>query len=60
MRKELTNHSRVDKGSPVIAFFKQSEHEGHGGRAQKNENQLVLELFQNQLPHGSRGVLGQG
>lgn len=45
-----TYHSRVNKRGPIVAIFKQGQDERHGGRAQQDQNQLVLELFENEFP----------
>lgn len=53
-------HSRVHKDSPIVALFEEGQDERHSGGTQENENQLVLELLQNQFPHGSRRIFRQG
>lgn len=40
----------VNKRGPIVPIFKQGQDERHGGRTQQDQNQLVLELFENELP----------
>ena len=45
-----TYHNRVDKRGPIIAFLEKGQNKGHNGGTQQDQDQLVFELFQDQLP----------
>ena len=55
-----TYHNRVDKRGPIIAFLKQGQNKGHNGGTQQDQDQLVFELFQDQLPERRGGFFGEG
>jgi hypothetical protein len=43
----------VHESGPSISAFEQGEDEGYGGGSEKNQDELILELLQNQLPQRS-------
>lgn len=53
-----TYNGGVDKGSPAALILKEGKDEGHDSRAEKDDDELVLELLKNQLPDGGRRFLG--
>lgn len=55
-----THHSRVDESGPATLFFKQGKNERHGGAPQQDQDQLVLELLEDELPERRGGVIGNG
>jgi hypothetical protein len=54
------DNSRVDESGPSLLFLKKSEYERDSGAAQKNDNELIFELFEDKLPHRSRRLFGDG
>lgn len=58
--KDCQDDSGVDEGTPATLLLEKREYERDGGRAQEDENQLVLELFQDKLPDRCRRFLGDG
>jgi hypothetical protein len=54
-----TYHCRVDEGGPALLVFEQGKHEGHGGRAEQDDDELVLELLEDELPDGRGRVFWQ-
>jgi hypothetical protein len=46
----LTYHGRVYKCAPTALVLEEGQAEGHGGRAEQDEDKLVLELLKNKLP----------
>lgn len=45
-----TYYDGVDKDGPVVAILEQGEDERYGGRGKQDDDQLVLELFQDEFP----------
>jgi hypothetical protein len=54
-----THNCGIDKGGPALALLKQGKDERHGCGTEQDNDQLVLELLENQLPDGCRGLLWQ-
>lgn len=52
-----TYDGRVDECAPTTLVFEQGEDEGDGGGSKQDEDELVLELLQNQLPQRSGRLL---
>lgn len=50
----------VDEGGPSLLFFEKGEDEGDGGAGQEDDNELVLELLEDELPEGSGRLFGNG
>ena len=55
----ITYDCGIDKGAPAALFLEQSEDEGYGSGAEKDDNELVLELLKDELPEWGRRVLRQ-
>ena len=49
----------VYKGSPSLAVLEQGKHEGDGSGAKQDDDELVLELLEDELPDGRRRILWQ-
>jgi len=45
MGRDRTYYDRINEDSPVVAVFEQSENKGYGSRGEKDDDQLVFELF---------------
>ena len=56
----LTYHCWVDKSTPTALLLEESEDEGNDGRTEEDDDELVLELLENQLPDGGRGFFRDG
>jgi len=52
------NDGGVDEGAPATLVLKEGEGEGNGGRAEKDDDQLVLELLEDELPDGGGWLFG--
>lgn len=50
MRRFKTYDYGVDKRGPALALFEQCEYEGYGSRTEQDQDQLILELLENELP----------
>jgi hypothetical protein len=50
----------IDEGGPSFLFFEKSEDEGDGGAGQEDDNELVLELLEDELPERSGRLFGNG
>lgn len=55
-----TYDCRIHEGGPVIASFEEGEHKAHGGAPEQDDDQLVLELLEDELPYRGGGVFGEG
>lgn len=59
VRAGTTYDCGVYEGGPALLVFEQGKHEGHSGGAQQDDDQLVLELLEDELPDGRRRVFWQ-
>ena len=48
--RDGTYYDRINEDSPVVAIFEQSENKGYGSGGEKDDDQLVFELFQDEFP----------
>lgn len=53
---EKTHNCRVDECAPALFIVKKGQDKGNGGGAKKDNDKLILKLFENKLPEGSRGL----
>lgn len=63
LRQDLasaTYNCGINECAPATLLFKERKDEGHSSGSEKNNDQLVLELLQDQLPNGRRRFLGDG
>lgn len=56
----LTYHCWVNEGTPTAFFLEKSEHKGYDGGTEKDDNELVLELLEDELPDGGGWLFGNG
>lgn len=57
MTAEGSYHDGINKGIPSTFLFEESEEERNGGGAEKDNDELVLELVQDEFPEGRRRFL---
>lgn len=55
-RQKETHNGGIDKCAPAAFILEQGEDKRHSGRAKEDEDELVLELLEDELPEG-RGRL---
>ena len=55
---QSTYNSGINKGAPATLVLKEGQHERDNGRAEQDDDQLVLELFKDQLPYGCGWLFG--
>lgn len=48
--QDSTHHSRVDKCAPTALIFKERKGEGDNSGTEKNDDKLILELLEDELP----------
>jgi hypothetical protein len=48
--RHRTYNDGINEDGPVVTVLEQSEHKGYSGRGKEDDDQLVLELFQNEFP----------
>jgi hypothetical protein len=53
---DTTYNCRVNKSCPATILFEKCQDERHSSRTEEDDNQLILELFKNQLPKRSRRI----
>lgn len=58
-RSVSTYDQRVHEGGNVVCAFHQRQHKGYPGAPQQYQDQLVLKLLQNQLPHWRGWLFGK-
>lgn len=54
----ITYHCWVDECAPAFLVVEKGKNERNSSRAQEDNDELVLELLQNELPNGRGGFLG--
>jgi hypothetical protein len=54
-----THHHRINERRPVITTFEERKNERYSGGSQKDENKLILELFQYKLPYRRGRILNK-
>lgn len=60
MSVELTYDSGINKGAPAALILEKGEDERDSGGTKKDDDKLIFELFENQLPERGWGVFGDG
>lgn len=53
----MTYNCRVNKCAPATVFLEQSQDKGYSSGAKEDENELIFELLENELPQGSRWLV---
>lgn len=56
--RKKTYNGGIDKCAPAAFVLEQGQDEGHGGGAKEDEDELVLELLEDELPEGRGRLLG--
>lgn len=51
-----TYYNWVNKGCPIVTFLEQGQDKGDGSRSKKDDDQLILELFQYKFPDWRRWI----
>jgi hypothetical protein len=51
-----TYNSGINKGTPAALFLEKGEHKGDGSGTKQNEDELVLELLEDELPERCWGL----
>ena len=57
--RHRTYDNGINEDSPVVAVLEKGENERHGSRGKEDDDQLVLELFQDEFPERCWWVLGK-
>lgn len=55
-----TYNGRIDECAPAALVLEEGEQEGDGSRTEEDEDELVLELLEDELPQRGRGFFRNG
>lgn len=55
-----TYNNRIDECAPAAFVLEQGQDEGHSSGAKEDEDELVLELLEDELPKRRRGLFSDG
>lgn len=55
-----TYNCRVNKCSPAFLLLKQGENKRNSSRTKQDEDELILELLEDELPDGRWWLFGNG
>jgi hypothetical protein len=53
-----TYDGRVDEGTPTTFILEESQDKGDGGGTEQDEDELIFELLQDQVPQGRGRLFG--
>ena len=56
----LTYHCWVDEGTPAALFLEKGEHEGNDSGTEEDNDELILELLEDELPDRGGRLFGDG
>lgn len=56
--QDSQDDGRVDESAPSPLLFEQSENKRNSSRAEKNNDELIFELFKDEFPYRCRGFFG--
>ena len=58
--QDSEDNGGVDECGPSLLFFEKGEDEGNGSAGKEDDDELVLELLEDELPQRSRRLFGNG